>query len=232
MPVFTKKDVETALPANLRTSATQDFVDDLNAALSDPVLAEHVRENFLTYSTVLMEGKWSAEQYASACTYVTHKLMGRSNLESYALTFPQRHADLVAKGTSSKDISAYVSAYHKTKLVSLIMERSLMPVWVTHSDVYYKALAVQSDLMMNAQSEKVRSDAANSVLTHLTKPKESVNNTLNVVMGNQNNVELNSMKDMMAKLAQQTLNAIDQGMTAQEVAGMKLIEAEYDDVPD
>lgn len=38
--------------------------------------------------------------------------------------------------------------------------------------IYQKAINVQADLMSNANSEMVRMQAANSILTHLAKPKE------------------------------------------------------------
>jgi hypothetical protein len=38
--------------------------------------------------------------------------------------------------------------------------------------MFQEALNVQADLMINANSEKVRSDAANSLLTHLKPPEK------------------------------------------------------------
>lgn len=221
--MLTQDEVQRALPANLKSSATPSLVNAINTVTSDPVLAEHVRENFLTYAHILQEGKWSTEQYLSAVQYVTHKLMGRSNLEAYQLTFPQRYQDLVAKGTTSKDISAYVSAYHKGKLVNAIMEKCLIPVHVLHVDTYHQAIRVQADLMMNAQSEKVRQEAANSILTHLAKPKEQAPN---VAIQINNNSELDAMKHMMTQLAQTQLTAIEGGVTAKDLASQKLIHPE------
>lgn len=221
--LMTRADIEKALPANLKSSATQALTDTINQITTDPVLAEHIRENFITYTHVLQEGKWSAEQYANAVTYVTHKLMGRTNQDAYALTFPDRMNELVARGTTSKDISAYVAAYHKGKLVNAIMEKCLIPVHVQYVDVYHKAISVQLDLMQNSQSDKVRQDAANSILTHLAKPKEQAPTV--AVQVNVNS-ELDAMKKMMGNLAQAQLDAIDGGMTAKDLAGQVLIEHE------
>ena len=226
---LTRAEVERALPANMKSSATQSLTDTINNLTSDPILAENIRENFITYGHILSEGKWSTEQYLSAVQYVTHKLMGRSNQDAYALTFPQRMQDLIAKGTSSKDISAYVSAYHKGKLVNAIMEKCLIPVHVQFVDVYHKAISVQMNLMMNSQSDKVRQDAANSILTHLAKPKEqapTVATQVNV------SVELDAMKEMMTKLAHTQLGAIENGMTAKELASQTLITVEAEDKRD
>jgi hypothetical protein len=223
--MISRDEVEKALPANLKSSVTQHLTDMINTLTTDPLLAEEIRGNFITYANVLQEGKWSAEQYVNAVQYVTHKLMGRSNLEAYQLTFPQRYTELVAKGSTSKDISSYVAAYHKGKLVNGIMEKCLIPVHVQFVDVYHAAIAKQAFLMQNAVSEKVQTEAANSLLTHLSKPKD---NAPTVAIQVNTNGELNAMKDMMAQLAGAQLNAIAHGTSAKDLAGQTLITIEHE----
>jgi len=217
--MLTKEDVAAALPANLKTSATQELVDAINNVSTDPEVAEHVRDHFVTFANVLTEGKFKTSSYIDAIHYVTYKLMGYNNQEAYIRTFPMRYQNLVAAGTSSKDIAAYVSAYHKGKLVNLIMEKALIPVHVLYQDVYHKAIMVQTELMQNATSEKVRSDAANSILTHLAKPKETAPV---VAIQINNNAEMDAMKTMMTDLAEQQLKIIDAGFTTKDVAAQPL----------
>ena len=210
--------VQKALPSNLRGSATQGLVDILNN-IADPVFAEQVRENFISYTGVLRDGKYKTEDYMNAVMYVSYKLMGDSNQDAYFKTFPQRYANLVAKGTSSKDISAYVSAYNKGKLVNAILEQTLVPTWVLNQHLYQQALTVQADLMMNSGSDKVRCDAANSILTHLAKPKEA-GPLVNIDMRETSGIsELKTALMDMAKM-QQTL--IMSGVTTKDIAGQKL----------
>ncbi len=168
--MLTKELVEQAVPANLKTSVTQQLVDMINNVSSDPLIAEQVRENFISYTAVLKDGKFKTEDYLHAVAYVSYKLMGKSNKEAYASTFPGRYQILVAKGTTEKDISAYVAAYNRGKLVNLILEQTLVPTWVLNQGIYQQAINTQALLMATANSEKVRSDAANSILTHLKKP--------------------------------------------------------------
>ena len=97
--------------------------------------------------------------------------MGKNNLDAYSANFPARIQWMAAKNTSSKDIASYISSYNKSKLVNLIMEQSLIPSWVLNQDLYQKALNTQAELMLTAKSEKVRSDAANSLLTQLKAPE-------------------------------------------------------------
>lgn len=216
-------EVEKALPANLKSSATQGLVDKINQATQDPILAEAIRDNFISYTGVLQEGKFKTQDYLKAVMYVSYKLMGHSNKDAYFKTFPDRYQTLVAKGTSSKDMAAYVSAYNRNKLVNLIMEQTLVPSWVLNQHLYQKAINVQAELMQTANSEKVRSDAANSILTHLAKPKEAgplVNLNLNESSG------MNELKDMLGQLAQMQVDKINKGVATQDIAGQTLIHRE------
>lgn len=210
--------VQKALPSNLRSSATQGLVDILNN-IADPVFAEQVRENFISYTGVLRDGKYKTEDYMNAVMYVSYKLMGDSNQDAYFKTFPQRYANLVAKGTSSKDISAYVSAYNKGKLVNAILEQTLVPTWVLNQHLYQQALTVQADLMMNSGSDKVRCDAANSILTHLAKPKEAgplVNIDMRETSG------ISELKTALMDMAKMQQALIMSGVTTKDIAGQKL----------
>lgn len=220
---LTVTDVTKALPANLKGSATQGLVDKINQATQDPILAEAIRDNFISYTGVLQEGKFKTQDYLKAVMYVSYKLMGHSNKDAYFKTFPDRYQALMAKGTSSKDMAAYVSAYNRNKLVNLIMEQTLVPSWVLNQHLYQKAINVQAELMQTANSEKVRSDAANSILTHLAKPKEAgplVNLNLNESSG------MNELKDMLGQLAQMQVDKINKGVATQDIAGQTLIHRE------
>jgi len=215
------QEIAQALPGNLKVAATQELADKINNISTDPVVAETIKENFLGYAAVLKDGRYKTEDYLNAVVYVSYKLMNMTNLEAYQRTFPQRYQNLVAKGTSSKDISAYVAAYAKGKLVNALMEQTLVPIWVLNQDVYQKAINVQAELMATANSEKVRCDAANSILTHLAKPKEAaaaIKIDVNVADG------MNELKGLLGRLAEQQRAAIQAGMGTAEIAAQPLIE--------
>lgn len=219
--------VAKALPANLKGAATQTLVDKINNIVSDPIVAEQIRENFISYTKVLQDGKFKTEDYLNAVAYVSFKLMGHTNQDAYFKTFPQRHQALVAAGTSSKDIAAYVSAYNRGKLVNLILEQTLVPTWVLNQHLYQQALNTQADLMINAQSEMVRTTAANSILTHLAKPKE-VGPLVNIDM--RENSGMNELRGLLEKVAKQQVDAIKAGTTTKEIASQVLIEGEATEV--
>lgn len=224
--MLTVDTVVRALPPTLRGSVDQALVDKINNIVTDPLIAEQVRENFISYTSVLQDGRFKTEDYLHAVTYVSFKLMGMSNKDAYFRTFPARYQALVAKGTSDKDISAYVAAYAKGKLVNLIMEQSLVPTWVLNQDIYQKAINTQAHLMMNANSEMVRTQAANSILTHLAKPKEA-GPLINFDM--RENSGMNELRDMLKKVAEKQIEAINSGAATKDITG-QIIESKADDV--
>lgn len=223
---LTVDQVAKALPPNLKGAATQSLTDQINNAVSDPVVAEQIRNNFISYTSVLQEGRFKTEDYLNAVVYVSHKLMGLSNQEAYFKTFPHRHAALVAKGTSNKDIAAYVAAYNRGKLVNLILEQTLVPTWVLNQDLYQKALNTQADLMANAQSEMVRTTAANSILTHLAKPKEA-GPLINLDMRDSSG--MSELKDTLKSLAAKQLELIGNGVPTKSIAEHDIIEGKRSD---
>lgn len=219
--------VQQVMPPALKSVITQPLVDRINNAVTDPVIAENIRENFMSYTRVLQEGKFKTEDYLSAVMYVSFKLMGYTNQDAYCHTFPHRHATLVANGATAKDISSYVSAYAKGKLVNMILEQTLVPSWVLNQEIYQRAINTQADLMMNANSELVRTQAANSLLTHLSKPKEAgplVNINLNETSG------MNELKDLLQGVAKKQQEAIRDGVSTKDIAAQPLIEGTAKDV--
>lgn len=220
--MLTKDMVEKALPANLKSVATQAFTDQINNLSSDPLVAQQIRDNFLSYTRVLQEGKFRTEDYLHAVAYVAYKHMGYSNQEAYFRTFPARHQKLVAQGTSAKDIAAYVSAYHRGKLVNLIMEQSLVPVWIVNQDAYQEAINTQVDIMKNSTSDMARTAAANSVMTHLAKPKEAAA-TININATESSG--MNELRSMLTQLARTQIAAIEGGASTQDIAAQKLVDA-------
>lgn len=220
MPL-TVDQVARALPANLKKAATQSLTDQLNNISTDPEIAEAIRDNFISYTKVLMEGRFKTEDYLNAVTFVSFKLMGYSNQDSYFRTFPQRHQQLVARGADPQEISAYVSMYAKGKLVNLILEQSLVPSWVLNQDLYQKAINTQADLMLHARSDMVRMQAANSLMTHLAKPKEA-GPLINIDI--RENSGVNELRDMLGKLAKQQKELIEQGVPTRDIASQAIID--------
>mgnify|MGYP000536588755 CR=1 FL=1 len=219
--VLTVDQFKKALPAQIKGKVNQKLVDKVNLAISDPEMREVFRDNLLGYANVMSQGKFKLPNYIDAVRYISFKLMGDSNITAYVKTFPVKYQDFLTRGVAEKDIASYVTAYNKSKLVNLIYEQSLVPSWVLNQDKYQKALNVQLELMTTANSEKVRCDAANSILTHL-KPPETQKVELEV--GIKEDKVISSLRDTTAELvAQQRLMIQAGAMGAQEVAHSKLV---------
>lgn len=218
---LTVADVSQAVPANLKSAVTQQFVDTINNVVADPEVAQQVRDNFITYASVLRDGKYKMQDYLNAVTYTSFKMMDMSNHDAWCSTFPQRHAALVAAGKSKKDISSHVSMYAKGKLVAAVAEASFIPIWILNRDIQQKAINQLADKMMNAASEKVQVEAAGLLLTHLAKPKES-GPLVNINMAESSG--MNEMKDMLENLARQQQALIQGGATTKDIAGQRIFE--------
>ena len=219
--------VKKALPPQLNTTVSQNMVDQLNNLSNDPEAARVMRDNFISYTNVMKDGKFKLDDYVHAVAYVSYKMMGYNNRESYSRTFPGRYQNLVAAGKNDKDISSYVAAYNKNKLVNLVLEQTLIPVHVLNQDIFQKAINAQADLMINAKSEKVRADAANSLLTHLKKPEsKAVELDINV----KESEGLRDLKDTLQEMAKQQQDMIEGGQSTKTIAHQNLIRS--DDVED
>jgi len=160
-----------ALPDKLKKSVNISLMQQINQTLADPAMYEEYRDNLLSYTTVMQEGKFKVSSYIEAVKYISHKLRGLTNVRAYELTFPAKIQRWVAQGVVPKDIASYVSSYNKSKLINLIYEQTMMPVHVLNQDLYQRALNTQADLMVSAHSEMVRTTAANSLLTQLKPPE-------------------------------------------------------------
>lgn len=200
------------------------MVDTLNNLSIDPQHAETIRGNFISYSSVLRDGVFKLEDYLNAIAYVSFKMMGYNNKESYQRTFPQRYASLTARGATEKDISAYVAAYNKNKLVNLVLEQALIPSWILNQDIYQKAINTQLDIMTNATSDFVRTQAANSILTHLKRPETK---QVELKIDTSASDGIAELKDSMTRLAEKQKELIEQGASTKTIAHEPIIiEAE------
>jgi hypothetical protein len=221
MDQMTVDQFKQALPDKVRKAVNTELITKINTTLSDPDMYETYRENLLSYAHVMQDGKFKVTNYIDAVKYVSQKLMGKTNLDAFSTTFPDKIQRWTQQGVVSKDIASYVTAYNKSKLVNLIMEQTLIPSWVLNQDLYQKALNVQAELMVSANSEKVRSDAANSILTHLKQP-ETQKFELDIAVKKDSSIDA-LRQTTMELVAQQRLMLQSGAMNPQEVAHSNLV---------
>lgn len=219
---ITVEQLHRVMPKQFQKKVSQAMCDHINTTFKDPDLREIYRDNLISYTSVLADGRFKLGQYLDAVRYVGFKVLGDSNIVAYTRAFPQRYQDHITNNTSEKDIASYVSAYNKNKLVNLILEQTIVPSHILNADMYQKALNLQLQLAQSASSEKVRSDAANSILTHLKMP-ESKKIELDI-----NVKEDQTIQDLRAAVqvlgAQQRLDIQSGQSTARDVAHSVIIE--------
>ena len=221
MSLITIEQFKQALPDKVKKSVNQELIDQINSTLSDPEMYETYRDNLVSYTRVMADGRFKISSYVEAVMYVSHKLMGCTNIDAYIKTFPDKYNRFIQQGVSAKDIASYVTAYNKNKLVNLIFEQTLIPSYVLNQDLYQRALNVQADLMITAKSEKVRCDAANSLLTQLKMPETQ---KVELEIGVKEDSSIAALRATTMELARQQRLMMESGaMNAQQIAHGKLI---------
>lgn len=218
--LLTVDQFKQCLPDKVKKSINQELIDQINGTLADPEMYESYRDNLLSYTKVMVDGRFKLDSYVDAVKYVSHKLMGATNIEAYIKTFPAKYQQFVNQGVAAKDIASYVTAYNKGKLVNLIFEQTLIPSYVLNQDLYQKALNVQAELMVSSHSDKVRCDAANSLLTHLKMPETQ---KVELEIGVKEDSSIAALRETTMALARQQRLMMESGaMNAQDVAHSKL----------
>jgi hypothetical protein len=225
--VLTAEQFKMALPEKVRKNVSQELMDTINNVVSEPELYEAYRENLMSYTKIMQDGRFSLDNYLNAVMYVSHKMMGNTNIQAYSKTFPDKITRFKATGVSDKDVSSYCTAYNKSKLVNLIFAQTLVPSYILNQDLYQKALNVQADLMLNAKSEKVQTDAANSLLTHLKMP-ESTKVEMDITVKEDGSIA--ALRRTTLELAKVQRQAIERGhMNAQDIANGRLHMVDIED---
>jgi hypothetical protein len=219
---LTKEEFKLALPANVKGNVSQDLVDQVNLLLTAPELQDTLVDNLISYSSVMKDGKYKLVDYVNAVRFVSFVSCNNTNKEAYIKTFPNRYAKHMQNKVNAKDLSAYVSSYRHTKLVTSILAQSLIPIYISNANNLQEAINIQMEIARDIEvSAKVRSDAANSIMTHLKAPETS-KIELDIVVKETN--VISDLTAVMAKFAEAQQQAIIMGTsTVKEIAHSGII---------
>lgn len=220
---ITLEEFRDAMPAHVRKNISPEVIDVINTAIADPEQLAVFRENVIGLTSVMREGKFKINDYLNAVKFVSHRLLGDNQTTSWAKTFPDRYNDLIQRGVDRSEIGALTSRYASSKLVILLMGQTMMPTHILNAPLYQKAINVQAELMLNAKSEKVRSDAAANLLMTL-KPPEVQKVELNI--GFKEDSTIQELRETTIALARKQREMIEAGMVSvKSIAQSKLIES-------
>ena len=233
MDKLSLQEFKAALPPQLdKRDIDQRLIDNVNNVLTaDPEFFRVYKDNILTYTRAMTSATVKTETYLLAVKYVSYKLLGMTNQEAYIRTFPDRYKSMLARGLTQTEISSFVKAWNKSKIVNIIFEQTIVPSWVLNQDMYQNALNVQANLMVNAKSEMVRCTAANSILLHL-KPPEVQKYELNIGAKEGTIDIIEALRDTTLKLAERQKELLENKLVStNELARENLIlEAQYTEV--
>ena len=215
------------LPSNLKGNVTEEIVERFNEVLNDPIAREAIADNLLGFTNVISQGKFKLESYLYAVKYVTYKAMGDTNIQAYRKTYPQRVQDLIDKGTPDKDINSMVSAYNKSKLVTLLFEAMMIPTYILNQDVFQEAINVQRKLMLDPTVKPlVRCQAAKALMDTL-KPPEVKQMELAVSVKETDTVT--ELRKATTELARAQIDALRKGGSLEAILNSKIVQdAEYE----
>ena len=227
MSLMTEEEFKAVLPATMRKKVDPILINSINQKIKNEEERELFKENLLSYTSVLKEGKFKMDKYINAVKYVSFKLLCNTNKDAYMKTFPTKWTKWLANGVAQKDIASYYTAYNKSKLVQLIYEQTLIPSYILNAPMFQQALNTQAYLMINARSEKVRSDSANSILTHLKRPETQ---KFELDIGLKEDKTLETLRQSTLELVEAQKKLLRSGsIDAQQVAEKSLINVTPDD---
>lgn len=167
--------VKNIYPVRVSNTIIKRVTQAINDCLtgSEDGMEYFLRDNIIGLIDVMKDNKTNSfEEYLNAVKFVTFKQAGDSNLRAYSRTFPDTVYRLHAENKPKEHLYAYANAFAKTKLVTKIQAMMMIPSHIMYQDVFHQAVKVQAEIMNDDQvSPKVRSDAANSLMTHLKQPE-------------------------------------------------------------
>lgn len=194
--------IKAQVPEQFKGAITNELLNKIEELESNPVFAEQIRDNLVTYISVLRENPSSMDDYLRLITYVTGRMKGEGSLACYAKAYPERYALLVQAGKTEGEIRRHASSIEKSKMYVSLMQQVMVPSWILNYDAYQSAIKVQLEIMHDDEvSPMVRTQAANSLLTHLSKPKEATNITLNNNTLNAKVDDLGMLRNMLSDLS-------------------------------
>jgi len=222
--MFSFDELKNIVPQNKRNTVTQELVDKINDIASDDLVDEEFKSNILTHKTILSSGKWSMSEYIDAVRFVTLVLLGHTDIDAYAIVFPDRYKRLfVDKKLSRTKISPYVTAYKNNSIVVAIIEQTLVPTHILNLSVYQEAINHSKYLMLNAKSETVQQKAAETLLTQLKAPEAA---KLEVDISINKGSVVDDYEQVMRDLATQKLELIKYGGDVKTIANISPIQQE------
>lgn len=200
---YTVEEVKNIYPVRISQKVLERVTKIINNSTDDMdyFYAKQYRDNLISFIDIIRDTKHkiSFEDYANACKFCTFKLAGNTDIRAFSLTFPDKVLDSERKGNPNSYLYSYATMYSKSKAVTEVMSKLMIPSYIMYQDIFHKAVHTQAEIMLDPKvSPKVRSDAANSLMTHLKQP-EIKKAELDIKVNN--NDAINSLSEALSNLS-------------------------------
>ncbi len=225
--MFTYNELQELVPKKQRNVVTEDLVILINEIADDETIGVEFTRNMIDYSTVLAQGKYSLEEYMSANHFVTLLLLQHKDIDAYKIVFPDRYMRLLAKGLTRSQMGSYATNYKQNKLVTQILEQTMVPSNVLNAPMYQEALNHSRYLMLNAKSETVQQNCAEAIMTQLKGP-ESSKLEIDISINQSDSVRDNEA--FMIELAEKKLELMRLGGNIKDITNMTVDKIDVIDV--
>jgi hypothetical protein len=230
------KDLIVEKTGKPKSAIPDELVDEINDIIDrKPEVGDLFMDNFLNYTNVLKNSRYSINQYLNAVKFVTAKLMGYTNVDAYAYTHPERYEKYVdalhKKGITDENqiqraVSPYAQSVASGKLVSTMLSQVQIPTKLLNLGVLQEAINVEVNLMHNARSEQVREKAANTLIQYLGSEDM---NRIEIDIGFKKDSIIEDYEKAMLMMTEQQLDVIKQGGDVKQVANAVIYEAKVSD---
>jgi hypothetical protein len=217
--MLTYEELQELVPKRQRTVISEEIVDKINLIAAEPEAGEEFKQNLFSYSTVIANGSYSLKEYTNGVWFVTLILLGHKDIDAYRIVFKDRYRKLIDKGLDRSKISAYATAVKKTKIVSQLLEQTMVPSYILNAPIYQEALNHSRYLMLNARSETVQQKAAETIMTQLKAP-EAAKLEVDISVNKGDIIEDNEA--FMRKIAEAKLVEMEKGGDVHKLTNMTM----------
>ena len=136
--------------------------------------------------------------------YVSYKLLGYTNIDAYAATFPERYNRLKKEG--QQKIDAFVAMYNKGKLVMQIYEQTIVPTYVLNAPLHQEALNELAKMIKDPCVKGMTKVKACEAILQYTKQPDVVKGELSIDIGQQDTIaELREVTEQLADTFKKSL---------------------------
>lgn len=221
------EEFKAALPAKQQKAFTDDAYNMImHINDNDEFHEDEFVKNVLSYSAILLTGRYKTTDYIKAVEYCTYISSGSSMIDAYRKTFPERAIRRVEENRAEVTSNSAATTYHKNALVQKILTQATIPMRLFFLKDKYDAINVLVKEMHTAQYAKDRITAADKVLVHLADPMEA---KIELDIGMKKDSVIDEYEKAMQMFVEQQRKIIEQGGDVKTVANAKLVYRDAED---